>query len=292
MKFGVASMTAPLKEVVLRRPGNSLIKADARAWNYSKHFNPSEIENEYESFVRALEKFGVKIHWILGDDLGNADSVFAYDASLMTPRGVILMSLGKEKRRGEEGLHKNFYNNKGIPIIGQVEAPGTAEAGDTLWLDETTVVIGKGFRTNDLGAEQIKGILNAIGIKCYIFDLPFYQGKSACLHLMSLISMVDTKTALVYETLLPVGLWKLLNEKNINIISAPENEFYESDTLSTNVLALAPGECLMLDNLPDTEKVLRNADIKVTTFQAPALCIGCEGGPTCLTRPLFRDADA
>ena len=224
MKFGVASMTAPLKEVSLRRPGNSLIKADPKAWNYSKHFNPSEIENEYESFVLALENFGVNIHWILGDDLGNADAVFAYDASLMTPRGVILMSLGKEKRWGEEGLHKSFYSSKGITIIGQVEAPGTAEAGDTLWLDETTAVIGKGFRTNDLGAEQIKSILNAIGIKCYIFDLPFYQGKSACLHLMSLISMVDTKTALVYETLLPVGLWKLLNEKNINIISAPENE--------------------------------------------------------------------
>ena len=95
---------------------------------------------------------------------------------------------------------------------------------------------------------------------------------------MSIISMVDTKTALVYETLLPVGLWKLLNEKNINIISAPENEFYESDTLSTKLLALAPGECLMLENLPDTENVLRNAHIKVTTFQAPALCIGCEGG--------------
>ena len=292
MKFGVASMTAPLKEVALRRPGNSLLKADPKAWNYGEHFNPSEIENEYECFVLALKKFGVDIHWILGDDLSNADSVFAYDASLMTPRGVILMSLGKEKRRGEEALHKSFYNSKGIPIIGQVEPPGTAEAGDTLWLDDTTVVIGKGFRTNDLGAEQIRGILNAIGIKCYIFDLPFYQGKSACLHLMSIISMVDTKTALVYETLLPVGLWKLLNEKNINIISAPENEFYESDTLSTNVLALAPGECLMLDNLPDTEKVLRNADIKVTTFKAPALCIGCEGGPTCLTRPLFRDSDA
>lgn len=292
MKFGVASMTAPLKEVALRRPGNSLLKADPKAWNYGEHFNPSEIENEYECFVLALKKFGVDIHWILGDDLSNADSVFAYDASLMTPRGVILMSLGKEKRRGEEALHKSFYNSKGIPIIGQVESPGTAEAGDTLWLDDTTVVIGKGFRTNDLGAEQIRGILNAIGIKCYIFDLPFYQGKSACLHLMSIISMVDTKAALVCETLLPVGLWKLLNEKNINIICAPENEFYESDTLSTNVLALAPGECLMLDNLPDTEKVLRNADVKVTTFQAPALCIGCEGGPTCLTRPLFRDADA
>ncbi|MDC3205103.1 arginine deiminase family protein [Paracoccaceae bacterium] len=288
MTFGVASMTAPLREVALRRPGKSIVRAEPSAWNYSEHFDPSKIESEYDRFVLALENFGVKIHWIKGDDLGNADSVFAYDASLMTPQGAILMSPGKEKRRGEEGLHKSFYINKEIPIIGQIDAPGTAEAGDTLWLDENTVIIGKGFRTNTLGAEQVKDILNSIGITCHIFDLPFYQGKKACLHLMSLISMVDTKSALVYEPLLPVGLWKLLDKKSVKIISAPENEFFESDTLSTNVLAIAPGACLMLDNLPKTAKVLRNSGIKVTTFRAPALCIGCEGGPTCLTRPLYR----
>ena len=288
MTFGVASMTAPLREVALRRPGKSIVTAEPSTWNYSEHFDPSKIESEYDRFVLVLKNFGVKIHWIKGDDLGNADSVFAYDASLMTPQGAILMSPGKEKRRGEEGLHKSFYINKEIPIIGQIDAPGTAEAGDTLWLDENTVIIGKGFRTNTLGAEQVNDILNSIGITCHIFDLPFYQGKKACLHLMSLISMVDTKSALVYEPLLPVGLWKLLDKKSVKIISAPENEFFESDTLSTNVLAIAPGACLMIDNLPKTAKVLRNSGIKVTTFRAPALCIGCEGGPTCLTKPLYR----
>ena len=143
-------------------------------------------------------------------------------------------------------------------------------------------------RTQDTNTSTLATWLNSIGVKCYIFDLPFYQGRNACLHLMSLISMVDTKSALVFKPLLPVGLWKLLIKKNINIISAPEPEFYQSDTLSTNVLALAPGECLMLNNLPETEKVLRNAKLKVTTFQAPSLCIGCEGGPTCLTRPISR----
>ena len=80
MTYGVASMTAPLREVALRRPGKSIITAEASAWNYGKHFDPSKIESEYDRFVSALENFGVKIHWIKGDDLGNADSVFA-----MTP---------------------------------------------------------------------------------------------------------------------------------------------------------------------------------------------------------------
>ena len=62
MNFGIASMTAPLREVALRRPGSSLITAEAKAWNYSKYFNPTEIENEYNRFVLALENFGVRIH--------------------------------------------------------------------------------------------------------------------------------------------------------------------------------------------------------------------------------------
>ena len=109
MTYGVASMTAPLKEVALRRPGKSIITAEPSAWNYGKYFDPSKIESEYDRFVSALENFGVKIHWMKGDDLGNADSVFAYDASLMTPNGAILMSPGKEKRLGEENLHATFY---------------------------------------------------------------------------------------------------------------------------------------------------------------------------------------
>ena len=100
MTYGVASMTAPLREVALRRPGKSIITAEASAWNYGKHFDPSKIESEYDRFVSALENFGVKIHWMKGDDLGNADSVFAYDASLMAPNGAILMLPGKKK--GEE----------------------------------------------------------------------------------------------------------------------------------------------------------------------------------------------
>jgi len=155
MTYGVASMTAPLKEVALRRPGKSIITAEPSAWNYGKYFDPSKIESEYDRFVSALSNFGVKIHWMKGDDLGNADSVFAYDASLMTPNGAILMSPGKEKRRGEENLHATFYRSNGIPIIGQIETPGTAEAGDTLWLDENTMLLGRGFRTNTNGAEQV-----------------------------------------------------------------------------------------------------------------------------------------
>ena len=80
-----------------------------------------------------------------------------------------------------------------------------------------------------------------------------------------------------------------MKNKEFNIIEAPYDEFEKSNTLSTNVLALSPGNCIMIDGFPKTRKALLDSGIKVQVFDGEALCIGCEGGPTCLTRPLLRN---
>lgn len=120
------------------------------------------------------------------------------------------------------------------------------------------------------------------------FDLPYYQGQDACLHLMSLISIVDTRKALVCLELVRVALWELMLELGYGVIAAPFDEFQSTGTPSTNVLATAPGKCIMLDGIPKTRAILEEAGIDVTVFEGDALCIGGEGGPTCLTRPLLR----
>ena len=286
--FSVSSMILPLQKAALKRPGQSLKSADPEKWHYSNYFDRDKVDSVHESLVSHLKSRGVEIFWINGDDQGNADSVFAYDASLMTPAGAILMSLGKKLREGEQELHKEFYEDNGIPILGRITGNGKAEAGDTVWLDDKTLIIGRGFRTNLQGAVQIQSLVADLGIKCHIFDLPFHRGSQACLHLMSLISIVDTKKALVCLPFLPVSLWQFLKKKEYELIPAPLEEFESSDTLSTNVLATSPGECLMIKGLPKTYCVLKSYGIKVEVFEGDALCLGCEGGPTCLTRPLLR----
>ena len=288
--FGVSSMTAPLKKVAVMKPGPSLINADPVKWHYGPLFDPKKVAEVHSNFVEILEDSGVEVYWMSENGFKIADSVFTYDASLMTPEGAILMSPGKLLRKGEQNIHKSFYENENIPIIGNVDSDGMAEAGDTLWLDSQTLIIGRGFRTNPKGIEQIKELLKPQGINTYVFDLPVYSGESACLHLMSLISLVDTSSALVCLPLLPVGLLDLLLEKNFSLIEAPFDEFESSNTLSTNVLATSPGECIMLESVPKTRKVLTASGIKVRVFKGDPLCIGCEGGPTCLTRPLLRDS--
>ncbi len=286
--YGVSSMTIPLKRVALRKPGPALLEADAEAWHYGPSFDKDKVEQNHADFTNLLTQSGVEILWMDSVDQGIADAVFTYDASLMTPGGAILMSPGKIKRMGEQQLHRHFYNQMDIPVIAEVTSNGLAEAGDTLWIDNKNLALGRGFRTNQTGISQITEILEPSGITIHTFDLPVYHGAGACLHLMSLISLVDTKLALVCKTLLPVGLWNLLLDLGFELIEVPYDEFESSNTLCANILAIEPGNCIMVDGFPKTRGLLESAGIHVRVFDGQALCVGCEGGPTCLTRPILR----
>ena len=286
--FGVSSMTDPLRRVALRRPGSAMVEADAALWHYGPSFDPERVCTDHASLAELLQAEGIEIVWMDGDDKGIADAVFAYDASLMTPKGAILMSPGKQLRAGEQELHRAFYASQDIPIIGEIKGEGCTEAGDTLWLDAKTLAGGRGFRTNQSGIEQLKALLASIDVVVHEFDLPVYHGAAACLHLMSLISIVDTKTALIHPPLFPVGLWQLMGALGFDLIETPHSEFEESDALSNNILAISPGRCIMIDGFPKTRNTLEAAGISVQVFDGNALCLGCEGGPTCLTLPLLR----
>ena len=280
--FGVSSMVSRLKTVGMLKPMEALKRADPNKWHYGQAFDPSRIEKNYFSFIKILNSFDVEILWMTPKNNENADSIFTYDPSFMTQKGAILLSPGKSLRKGEEKIHEEFYKDNNIPIIGQLSELAIAEGGDMFWLDKETLVIGKGFRTNQIAIEQIKSMLSKFNVEVVSFDLPFFLGRDACLHMMSLISVVDEKKALAYFSLLPVGLVQLLEEKGYDLIEAPEDEFISSEGLNINVLAIKPGICVMISGALE-QKSFRKKGVTVYTFDGDALCIGCEGGPTCLT---------
>jgi len=286
--FGVSSMTCTLRRVALSKPGVALLEADPAMWHYGSNFDRHKVLSQHEAFTDLLTDYGVDILWMEEDNPNIADAVFTYDASLVTPAGAILMNPGKPLRQGEQFLHQAFYEHFKIPVIGEINGNARAEAGDTLWLDSKTLAMGRSFRTNQLGIDQMIEILARQGITVHAFDVPFYQGSAACLHLMSLVSLVDTKTAAICDMLLPVGLYQLMHDMGFNFISLPFEEYKASGTLSGNILTIAPGECIMIDGFLDTRNVLEAAGINLKVFKGDALCIGCEGGPTCLTRPIYR----
>ncbi len=286
--FGVSSMVSRLKTVGMLKPTEALKRADPNTWHYGQAFDPAKIESNYSSFTKILTSLDVEILWMTPKYNEYADSIFTYDPSFMTQKGAVLLSPGKLLRKGEEKIHEEFYNNNNIPIIGKLSELAIAEGGDMFWLDKETLVIGKGFRTNQIAIDQIKSMLSKFNVEVVSFDLPFFLGPEACLHMMSLISIVDEKKALAHFSLLPVGLVQLLENKGYDIIKAPEDEFISSEGLNINVLAIKPGICVMISGFPKTKEALEKKGVTVHTFDGEALCIGCEGGPTCLTRPILR----
>ena len=120
------------------------------------------------------------------------------------------------------------------------------------------------------------------------FDLPPQDDADACLHLMSVISPLDHDLALIYEPLMPNNLQGVLKDFGYDLLSAPVNEFDLSYGLSLNVLAVSERNVIAIEGFDDTRALMENAGCVVSTFSGDELCNPCEGGPTCLTRPILR----
>lgn len=285
--FGVRSSVAPLRRVAMRRPG-ALLSADHDRWHYASPIDAAALDAQYDELVAAITSSGAEIVWFDEDDDDLADSVFTYDPSFVIGSGAVVLRPGKPLREPEADLHDDFYRSVGIPVVGRIEAPGTFEGGDCFWLDERTLAVGRGFRTNRSGIDQFREIVRTDGIDVEVFDLPFHHGPEACLHLMSLVSVLDTDLALVHAPLLPTPLWERMLELGYDLLVAPAAEFERSLGLNLNVLATAPRQLVAVDGFPETVAMMRDAGCEVTTVASDALCLPCEGGPTCLTRPLLR----
>jgi N-dimethylarginine dimethylaminohydrolase len=170
-------------------------------------------------------------------------------------------------------------------MLAKITAPATTEAGDIVWLDSKTLLVGQGYRTNAAGLFQLRNCLGPKGVEVLAAPLPYGKGPSSCLHLMSLISLLDQQTALVDLPWLAVETVELLRTRGYKLI---EIEYAERDSLACNVLALGDKRLLAFEENPQTNARLRAAGFDVRTFPGAEIGINGGGGPTCLTRPLLR----
>ncbi len=85
-----------------------------------------------------------------------------------------------------------------------------------------------------------------------------------------------------------MALYQLMMAHRIKLIIAPTDEFTASNGLSLNVLPTSPRTVIMVSGFPKTKAAMEAAGCTVDVFEADALCIACEGGPTCLTGPVWR----
>lgn len=285
--LGAQSMTAPLRRVLMRS-ASVMRDADRARWHYGPGFDPERAAGQHRALTDLVSAGGAEIDWLPEAADGLADSVFTHDPSLVTERGTVILRMGKPAREPEPGIHEAAYERLGIPVLGRIEAPGTVEGGDCLWVDGQTLAVGRGVRTNQEGIEQLARILAPLGIEVHRFDLPLWGGEEACLHMLSVISPLADDLALVHPPLMPVALHRMLRARGIEMVQGSPDEFAASGGLSLNVLATAPREVIAVAGFPSTRAALEAAGCTVSEFEADALCLPCEGGPTCLTRPILR----
>ena len=282
--FGAQSMVLPLRRVLVRRPEAAFAGADPATWHYTARPDLAAAQREHDEFVRILSAAGAEVIRHDAPYATLADAIYVHDPVLITDRGAILMRMGKALRRGEEEAVGRCLEAVGVPIHYRLHGEALGEAGDCLWLNPSTLAVGQGYRTNAAGLAQLREALGPT-IDIIPVELPYFTGPDACLHLMSLISLVDDDLAVVYPPLMPVPFWERLRSRGMRLLEVPEAEFA---TLGSNVLTLAPRHCVMLEGNPVTQARLEGAGCRVESYRGREISLKAEGGPTCLTRPVLR----
>jgi N-dimethylarginine dimethylaminohydrolase len=304
MPSTIQSMTAPIRQVLVCPPSHAGWNDSEKstAWQALGFHHPPDFpaaQAAHEKLCELLAQAGAEILTLPNTEALTLDAVYTHDASLPTNQGLIKMRPGKTNRILEAEAQSEFLSQQSqplsrrdaasrvsaIPILAEITIPATTEAGDILWLDAHTLLVGQGYRTNQAGLEQLRVTLTPHRIEVIAAPLPYGEGPNACLHLMSLISMLDEQTILVDLPWLSVETVELLKSRNFRLIEIDQSE---RATQACNVLALGNNRLVAIEENAKTNALLKKAGFEVATIPGKELCLNGNGGPTCLTRPLER----
>lgn len=288
--FGCQNMVKPIKRILVKHPKNAYqnqekINNEASELNYSVNPDFDKSCTHFDLFIELLKSINCEIHYLPAENSSSIDSIYTHDPCLVSNAGAIYSNMGKLERSSEPDLIENYFKSIGVPTLGKIEYPGTLEGGDIIWLNERTIAVGEGYRSNAEGILQLQNILGNLIDNIITVALPHWTGPQDCLHLMSNVSPIDENLFLVYSKLLPVSFRNCLLDMGISLIEVPDAEYL---TMGCNVLAIAPKKVIMIDGNPITKNLLLEKDVEVHLYNGSEISFKGSGGPTCLTRPFLR----
>ena len=283
--FGGQTQVEPLRRVLVRSPET----VDLGRWRecgWTDEPDHALAAKQHEALCELLREWGAEVLFAGTDVGGEPDAVYTCDPAIMSDRGALILRPGKAVRRVEAAAMAEDLAALGVPLVLEMAEPATAEGGDTMWLDERTLLVGRSYRTNDTGIQALREALPDVDVLA--FDLPHLQGPEACLHLLSLLSPLDRDLVVAFVPQMPIRLLELLRGRDVDIVEVPEEEF---GTMGPNVLALAPRVALAVEGNPETRRRMERAGVEVFTYEGSDISHKGEGGPTCLTRSILRGRD-
>lgn len=289
MKFGCQSMVGRIERVLVKHVRAAFISPETLSaqWeglNYSGCPDYEKALIEFENFIDLLKGFIPEIHYLPRNDRVSVDSIYAHDSVIITKRGAVLCNMTREQRRAEPAAMGAFLPELGIPILGTITGEGRLESGDIVWIDERTLAVGRGSRSNAEGIRQLQALLADLVDELIVVDLP-----PKVFHLMGIISLIDHNLAVINSRMLPGPFRQWLTARGFKLLEIPDSE---SKTLACNILTIAPRQCILLSGNSQTERMLKDEGVEVWTYPGEEISLKGSGGPTCLTRPLLRTAGA
>ena len=290
MKINGQSETGKIQSILLKHPKDAFlsqgnIEQQWRQLNYTACPGYKKALLEYERFLGLLQATVTDFHFLPESDNTGLDSIYLHDPVVITRKGAILCNMGKKERENEPAAVGKYFSETGISILGKITGDGRLEGGDIVWIDEKTVAVGQGYRTNEKGIRQFKELICDLVDDFIVVPLPHWNGPEDVLHLMSMISPIDKDLAVVYSRLMPVSFREYLKKRGISLIEVPDSEY---DSMACNILAVEPRRVIMLSGNPQTQMMLESVGVEVMTYNGTEISRKGAGGPTCLTRPLMR----
>jgi N-dimethylarginine dimethylaminohydrolase len=290
LEYGCTTEIEEIKSLLLKHPregfGDQLsIDRQWKDLNYLDRPIHEGVCAEYELFLSLLREHIPQINFLPFHPKTGLDSIYIRDPLIITEQGAILGNMGKTQRKDEPKAIAETLEKLNIPVLGSITGSGTIEAGDVILIDEKTVAVGLGYRTNQEGIHQFQSLIRKFVTEIMVVHLPHWNGPNDILHLMSIISPIDHDLAVVYSRLMPVSFREWLINRGFKLLEVPDSEY---QSMACNILALAPRKCIMIAGNPKTRKLLEEEGVDVQEFSGEELCKKGGGGPTCLTRPLYR----
>ena len=279
--FRVGSEWEPLEAVLLHRPGPELDEVDDpdRTLMLDRP-DPERVRAQHDAMAEAYRENGVDVHYVDPSETPPPNQMFCADLMFMTPAGVILGRPASTVRAGEERWLARRLADLGIPILRSVGGTGTFEGADAAWVDEGTVLVGLGLRTDLEGASQVAEALEPLGVEVVPVDLPH-----GAMHLMGAIRIVDRDLAFVRAYRTPWSAVFALRDRGYEVrFFAGE---HETSTMGHNIVTLGPRRILMPGGNPDSAEVYREAGVECVEVEMDEI-VKAAGAAGCMTGILSR----
>lgn len=283
---GIANEWSTLRQVLLHEPGDELrnIK-DPNAVQMLEPVHRELAAEQHRSIAEAYRREGVAVHYVNPAECPPPNQMFVADLIWMTPEGAIVARPASVVRAGEERNVAYRLSSLHIPILRTIRGRATFEGADAQWIDQRTVLIARGLRTNNEGIAQVTSILQELSVTAIPVDLPY-----GTMHLMAMLRIVDRDLAIAWPRRLAQAAVEILRDRGYYVSLLPD-EMEAATRSALNFVTLEPRKILMPANCPVTQAFLENLGIVCVTVDISEIRKAA-GAIGCLTGILHRETTA